>query len=52
MRCLVPNIEFFYLCVLGIKFIVSFIPTSMGDIVELRCMGCGAMLDITEMEKF
>lgn len=36
----------------GEKIIVSFIPTSLGDIVELRCMGCGAMLDVTEMEKF
>ena len=46
------NIEFFYLCVLGKKFIISLIPISIGDIVELRCMGCGAMIDVTEMEKF
>ena len=36
----------------GEKIIVSFIPTSMGDIVEMRCMGCRDMKDITDMEKF
>ena len=35
------------------KFAVSFIPTLMGgDIVLARCLACGEMKEVTEMEKF
>ena len=35
------------------KFAVSFIPTMLGgDIVLARCLACGEMKEVTEMEKF
>ncbi len=40
-------------CKTAEKFAVSFIPTMMGgDIVLVRCLACGEMKEITEMEKF
>ena len=35
------------------KFAVSFVPTMLGgDIVLARCLACGEMKEVTEMEKF
>jgi len=40
-------------CKTSEKFAVSFIPTMMGgDIVLARCLACGEMKEVTEMEKF
>ncbi len=34
---------------MGEKFMISFIPTGMGDIVFIRCLICGEGLEVTDM---
>jgi len=38
-------------CSLGEKFMISFIPTGLGDLVSIRCLSCGSICDITDKSK-
>jgi hypothetical protein len=37
---------------MGEKILISFLPTTMGDVVMVRCLSCGAHQDITNTDKF
>ena len=37
---------------MGDKLLFSFIPTRIGDIIQIHCMACGTHEEITDMEKF
>ena len=39
-------------CSLGEKILISFLPTTMGVAVMVRCLACGAHQDITNTDKF
>lgn len=37
---------------MGEKILISFLPTTLGDAVQIRCLACGAHQDITNVDKF
>lgn len=36
---------------MGEKFIISFMPSTLGDLVRICCLSCGAEKEITDTDK-
>lgn len=36
----------------GLKLRLIIVPTRLGDIIDMNCMGCGSQESITDMKKF